>query len=117
MDKKQIIKVRGILKSDGKTLLCEHIKGFFHFLPGGTLETGESLHQCLVREFFEETGLNVVVTDFVGCLECHWADHLTSYQELNMIFNVSTKDFNQFVVVAIRPIYIAHASNVVYWWT
>ncbi|TDG94670.1 NUDIX domain-containing protein [Cardinium endosymbiont of Culicoides punctatus] len=97
MNRKQIVKVRGILESDGKILLCEHTKGLFYFLPGGTLEIGENLHQCLVREFFEETGLIVVVADFLGCLECHWEDDLTSYQELNMIFNVVTKDLSKLI--------------------
>lgn len=35
-------------------------------LPGGTLELGESVAQCAVREAYEETGLTVEVTGLVG---------------------------------------------------
>jgi 8-oxo-dGTP diphosphatase len=38
-------------------------------LPGGRVEAGESLHEALVREVLEETGLEVVVDGFVGYVE------------------------------------------------
>lgn len=33
--------------------------------PGGGLEFGESLHECLCREFHEETGLDVEAGEFL----------------------------------------------------
>lgn len=34
-------------------------------LPGGGLEFGEGLRDCLVREFMEETGLEVLIGDHI----------------------------------------------------
>lgn len=36
--------------------------------PGGKLEEGESPHQCMVREVFEETGLRVLEDSLVGTI-------------------------------------------------
>lgn len=37
--------------------------------PGGRVEAGESLEQCVMRECFEETGLTVVPEKIVGFIE------------------------------------------------
>ena len=35
-------------------------------MPGGTMELGESLSQCAVREVEEETGLAIKLSDVIG---------------------------------------------------
>lgn len=35
-------------------------------MPGGTLEFGESLIECAIREVHEETGLDIVIQDIIG---------------------------------------------------
>ena len=35
-------------------------------MPGGTLDFGESLTQCAIREVFEETGLQIRITGLIG---------------------------------------------------
>jgi ADP-ribose pyrophosphatase YjhB (NUDIX family) len=38
-------------------------------VPGGRVELGETLHEAVVREVAEETGLRVVVERFLGWVE------------------------------------------------
>ena len=38
-------------------------------VPGGRVEHGETLHEAVVREVAEETGLSVVVDRFLGWVE------------------------------------------------
>jgi ADP-ribose pyrophosphatase YjhB (NUDIX family) len=38
-------------------------------VPGGRVEVGETLHEAVVRETYEETGLEVVVDRFLGWVE------------------------------------------------
>ena len=58
--------VKGVLINDGKALIVRRVgiktpegKDWWEF-PGGTLEFGETPEQTLVREFREETGLDVL---------------------------------------------------------
>ena len=43
--------------------------GGFWSVPGGRVQAGESLHEAVVREVAEETGLSVVVERFLGWVE------------------------------------------------
>lgn len=47
--------------------------GYWEF-PGGKLEAGETIRQCLVREFEEELAVTVAVTDALARIE-HDYDH------------------------------------------
>jgi 8-oxo-dGTP diphosphatase len=38
-------------------------------VPGGRVERGETLHEAVVRETYEESGLEVVVDRFLGWVE------------------------------------------------
>ena len=38
-------------------ILCKHLAGGYYFLPGGGLELGETLNQCITRELNEEMGV------------------------------------------------------------
>jgi len=57
-DKKIIIKVRAIILHEGKLLGVRHPHDTsFVALPGGHLEWGEDLKECLSREIVEELGV------------------------------------------------------------
>ena len=62
------VRVYGILIDPTHGLLVsdEFIRGnYFTKLPGGGLEFGEGTRECLVREFKEETGLDVTIGDHI----------------------------------------------------
>ena len=62
------VRVYGILKDSQNRILVsdEFIRGnYFTKFPGGGLEFGEGTRDCLVREFKEETGLDVTVGEHI----------------------------------------------------
>ncbi len=52
--------------NDGKILMLKRSDNKKWTMPGGTLEFGESLIDCAVREVKEEAGLEVKITDIIG---------------------------------------------------
>ena len=58
--------VKAILMRGNKFLILKYKVSNFWTLPGGRLEAGEKPEEALVREVFEETGLEVTVGDVTG---------------------------------------------------
>lgn len=59
--------------AEGRVLLIERRDLRVWSLPGGTIEPGESVAACAVREAREETGLDVELTRLVGVYSLpHW---------------------------------------------
>ncbi len=52
--------VRGIIIRDGKVLMIHSLKYDYYKFPGGGIEPGEEMEQCLCREVAEESGFCVV---------------------------------------------------------
>jgi len=60
------VRVYGILITEGNEILVADEKirgGYYTKFPGGGLEFGEGTRDCLIREFQEELGLRIKVTD------------------------------------------------------
>ena len=55
------VRVATVIEKDDKFLCVKLVQGSreFWILPGGTLEYGESLTECLIRELKEETHLDI----------------------------------------------------------
>ncbi len=72
----------------GRILLQRRADNGLYALPGGTMDFGESLPGTAMREVYEETGLEVEITDLVGT----YTDprHVIAYSdgEVRQQFNV-----------------------------
>lgn len=60
--------VKGLIVKDGKFLTVQQkVSGRVWWdIPGGRIKYGEDPRECLVREIFEETGLNVEILKPIG---------------------------------------------------
>ena len=59
------VSVKGIVHNTGRILLLMNPRNEYE-LPGGRIEIGESVSDCLKREIFEECGLDVDIVSFSG---------------------------------------------------
>ena len=87
------VRVGGLLLHDNRLLLAAHrgllpVGGTFWSPPGGGWQFGESLHEALVREFQEETGLAVRVGRFLHLHEFSQGP----LQALELFFEVLAED-------------------------
>ena len=82
---------RAVIEHEDHFLLARAHGTSNSFLPGGHIEYGEGIPNCLRRELLEECGLNVNVGRFLGIVEHGWADaHGRRQVEINHLFLVSS---------------------------
>lgn len=77
------------LKKDNKVLMIKFAKkwGNVYAPPGGKFETGESPLDCIIREYYEETGLALINPRLQGI--SYWKDSVEG-----IIFVYTAEDFN-----------------------
>lgn len=71
-EKRFNIRVYGILSNDNEEVLIadERRNGIsFTKFPGGGLEWGEGLKECLQREFLEELGIEITINELFYCTD------------------------------------------------
>jgi len=83
--------VGAVVVQDGKVLLVKRkhapLAGQWS-LPGGAVEVGETLEECLVREMLEETGLQVRVGPVIEVL-----DRITRDDEGRVMYHFVLVDY------------------------
>jgi 8-oxo-dGTP diphosphatase len=100
------IRVYGILINEKNQLLVsdEYIRGSYYTkFPGGGLEFGEGTRDCLKREFMEEMGLNVEVTDHIYTTDFF---QLSAFNPSHQIISI------YYFVKALEPITCAIRTSV-----
>lgn len=115
------IAAKGILEQDNKILFVQYsdTKGIYYSLPGGKHETGESLSDTVVREFKEETCLDVRTEKIVMIREFIsnnpdveiWSGGI---HQVETIFMCSLLDNNQKVGEATVPDTGMHCTKWIY---
>ena len=93
------VRIYGILIDSTHGLLVsdEFIRGdYFTKLPGGGLEFGEGTRDCLIREFKEETGLDVIIGDHIYTTDFYQPSAFrTGDQILSIYYYVSPFSLSQ----------------------
>lgn len=79
---------RAVIIWGGRLLVARDVAASWYFLPGGHVETGESVEAALIRELGEELGSAATVVDFVGAVEYGYASGGRDRRELNLVFEV-----------------------------
>lgn len=83
------IRVYGILKNDKNQILVsdEFIRGdFITKFPGGGLEFGEGTRDCLIREFMEETNLDVTIEEHIYTTDFFQISAFNNKQQIISIY-------------------------------
>ncbi len=83
MPKKQVC--AAVIRRNGLTLICSRPKATIlrdkMEFPGGKVEPGESIHECIVRELREELNAEILPLDVIAEVEHEYPNGL-----LNIVF-------------------------------
>ncbi len=66
------IRTVGVLVKNDKILVQREEDGNEYALPGGHIKIGETLEDGLVREYKEETGIDIKIKHMLWSEECFW---------------------------------------------
>lgn len=91
--------VLGVLINDENKILLEeqvgtHSRGtgIFYRPLGGTIELGERSDEALIREYKEEIGVDISITEYIACLENIYRIENQIGHEITQIYLVDFKE-------------------------
>ena len=93
------VRVYGILVNRNREILLSKEKigdfGFTKF-PGGGLEFGEGPKDCLIREFKEETGLDIIISDHIYTSDFYIQSQIDPEEQvIGIYYKVEVPDVSQ----------------------
>lgn len=95
------IRIYGLLIEQNRLLITKEpfVDELIYKFPGGGLEFGEGLHDCLIREFKEELNLDIEVVKHIFTQENFIQSAVNPDEQVLMIYyQVKAKNFEDFKV-------------------
>ena len=90
-DTKFKYRVSGILIVDNKILTVQINNNGFYCLPGGHVEIMENTEEAILREFYEETGIDIVIDKLLYVTENFLDGKLGHFHELGFYYLLKPK--------------------------
>ncbi|MGH3898974.1 MAG: NUDIX domain-containing protein [Pseudonocardiaceae bacterium] len=88
------VTARALITNGDDLLLVSH-DGRIWYTPGGRLQPGESLHDCIRREVHEETGLQVTAGELVHVFEYWEVNHQRHKVECYFLAHLESGELDQ----------------------
>ena len=95
------IRIYGLLIEQNRLLIIKEpfVDELIYKFPGGGLEFGEGLHDCLIREFKEELNLDIEVVQHIFTQDDFIQSAVNPDDQVLMIYyQVKAKNFEEFKV-------------------
>jgi len=79
---------RAVIVLNNQLLVCNANGKDWYFLPGGHVESGESVEEALKREIMEEIGVSAKILDSIAIVENFYEQDGIKHHEINHMFFV-----------------------------
>ena len=107
-----------VIKNGQKILVQKDDRASHYTLPGGRCELGENSISTGMREFKEETGIDITLKKKVGMIENFFVSSFNgkNYQEILMIHEYKFNDYNLYNKSSITNIEEKKKEHLTYIW-